>query len=239
MDSIGQVLRKLRRKIRHYGLRSALYVGLLKALGYHRWLNILRAHYVEEVDPAFVHVAPGYAGGFLGPGALATFSRDPAAGISAEAIRYAFSKGDKCYGFHYRGSLRAYGWYATTPTRVTSDLRVHFKRDYVYMYRGFTHASHRGRRLFPIGVTRALRHYRAIGYKGMVLYVEANNLDSLRSCACMGLRLFGSIYIAKLFGRYFIYATRGCARFGFRVEDVSGANADRYGRRAATTRPST
>lgn len=235
MDSIGQVVRKVRKKIRHYGLGNALYVGLLKALGYHRWLNILRAHYVEEAEPAFVQVPPGYAGGFLSPRALATLSHDPAAGISAEAIRYAFGKGDRCYGFQHRGSLRAFGWYATTATRVTSDLRVHFKRDYVYMYRGFTHTSHRGKRLFPIGVTRALRHYRAIGYKGMVLYVEADNLDSLRSCARMGLRLFGTVYIARLFGRCFIYASPGCSRFGFRIEEVS----DTPGHRAATTSPAT
>ena len=97
------------------------------------------------------------------------------------------------------------------------------------MYKAFTHESHRGRRLFPFGVTRALKHYCAAGYKGMVLYVDANNLDSLKSCARMGFRVFGTLYVAKLFGRYLIVATPGCARFGFRVEDVSGPARRRHG----------
>ena len=179
---------------------------------------------MEEVNPAFLGFPRDYAGAFLTPRALGEFARDREAGISEEFLQYSWSKGDKCYGFTHNGALRAYGWYATTPTRVSPGLRVHFSRDYIYMYRGFTNASHRGKRLFPCGMTRALRHYRAAGYKGMLLYVDARNLDSLKSCARMGLRVFGSVYVATVFGRHFIYASPGCARFGFRIEDASDAD---------------
>jgi hypothetical protein len=237
MHGIERLVRNARKKLGHHGLRKTFYFALLKALGYHRWLSVLRGHYVEEVDPAFLRHAGRGVGGFLTPQAIGRFTRDPETGITDEFLRYALSKGDKCYAFTDGGSLSAYGWYATTPTRVSPDLRLHFSRDYIYMYRGFTRESHRGRRLFPTGMTRALRHYRAAGYKGMVLYVEANNLDSLKSCARTGLRVFGTVYVAKLFGRYFVYSTPECARFGFRIEDVSGTEG--IAAHAATTRPST
>jgi hypothetical protein len=221
MDGMKKLLGKARRKIRHHGLGKALYAAVLRVLGQHRLLNVLRCHYLEEVNPAFLLPPRHYVGGFLSPHELADFARDAEASVSEEFLEYALSKGDKCYGFTHDGALRAYGWYASTPTRISRELRLHFSRDYIYMYKAFTHESHRGRRLFPFGVTRALRHYRAAGYKGMVLYVDANNLDSLKSCARMGFRMFGTLYVAKLFGRYLIAATPGCARFGFRVEDVS------------------
>jgi hypothetical protein len=221
MDGMKKLLRKTRRKFRHHGLKKVLYAAVLRVLGQLHLLNVLRCHYLEEVNPSFLLPPRRYVGGFLSPRELAEFARDPEALVSEEFLGYALSKGDKCYGFAHDGALRAYGWYASTPTRISRELRLHFSRDYIYMYKAFTHESHRGRRLFPFGVTRALRHYCAAGYKGMVLYVDANNLDSLKSCARMGFRVFGTIYVAKLFGRHLVMATPGCARFGFRVEHVS------------------
>jgi hypothetical protein len=226
MDRIRRMARSARIDVRRHGLGKALYVAFLKALRYHRWLKILRCHYVEEVNPRFFHLPREYAGSFFAPSALAEFTCDPESGLSEEFAEYAFGKGDKCYGFTHNGALRAYGWYATTPTRVSPELRVHFSRDYIYMYKGFTHESHRGKRLFAIGMTRALSLYRAAGYKGMLLYIDARNLDSLKSCARMGFRIFGSIYVAKILGRSFVYTTPGCSRFRFRIECVPlGASA--------------
>lgn|SRR5262245_42991438 len=223
MDGIAARVAKARTKVGYHGFARTLYAALLRALGHGRWLRVLRCHYVEQVDPAFLRLPPRYVGEFLSPYALAEFAQDPEASLPEEFVSYALAKGDKCYGVTHNGLLRAYGWYATTPTRVSADLRLHFHRDYIYMYKGFTHESHRGNGLYPSGITRALRHYRAAGYEGMVLYVEAHNLDSLKSCARLGLRVFGSVYVAKVLGRYFIFSTPGCARFGFRVEDVSAA----------------
>jgi hypothetical protein len=122
---------------------------------------------------------------------------------------------------------------------VSPHLRIHFSPSYIYMYRGFTHDADRGRRLFAIGISRALKHYLGAGYRGMLLYVDAHNLESLKSCARMGFRVSGFVFIAKLFGRYFIYATPGCSRFHFRIEEVSPEMQPSYMRRATTTRPST
>jgi hypothetical protein len=241
MDIVARSVRKVRRKVFYHGVRNAAWLALLRVLGCDRWLSVLRGHVIEKVDPTLLQDPDGYAGAFLGKRALDAFSRDPETELSEESIRYAMAKGDKCFGFVRHGSLRAYGWYATTPTRVSPDLKIHVARGYVYMYRGFTHASHRGRRLFPTGMSRALRHFLSVGYKGMVLYVDATNLDSLKSCVRMGWRTFGSVYVVKLLGRNFIYATPGCRRFGLRLEDLSAfkatARSDPTPKRAPRRRP--
>jgi len=221
MNSIERFTRKLRRKVVYHGVRNAVWLALLKGLGCDRWICVLRGHFIDEIDPAFTELAQDYAGSFIGERALAKFMRDAEIALPAEFLRYALGKGDKCFGFVRDDALRAYGWYATTPTRVSPELKIHFAHGYVYMYRGYTHASHRGKHLFPAGMTRALRHFRAIGYKGMLLYVDATNLDSLKSCARVGWRVFGTVYVVKLFGRNLIYCSPGCSRYGFRLEDVS------------------
>src|SRR5687767_11293134 len=170
MDRIGRFVRRARTTVRRHGWRKALSAGLLRVLRHRRWLKVLRLHYVEEAQGAFFHLPQGYSGSFVAPRALAEFARDEELGISTEFVQYATGKGDKCYGVTYNGKLCAYGWYATTPTRVSADLSLHFSREYVYMYKGYTHERHRGKRLFPSGMSRALKLYRAAGYKGMLLY---------------------------------------------------------------------
>ncbi len=64
---------------------------------------------------------------------------------------------------------------------------------------------------------RALQH-RSSGLKGMVSYVESTNFDSLKSCARMGCRVFGSVSVVEIEQPQFAYASPGCARFGFRFE---------------------
>ncbi|HYI85673.1 MAG TPA: hypothetical protein VEX61_01125, partial [Burkholderiales bacterium] len=55
------------------------------------------------------------------------------------------------------------------------------------------------------------------GYRGIVSYVESTNFDSLKSCLRMGYGVFGSVYVVRVFGRYFAWASPGCDAFGFRV----------------------
>ncbi len=193
---------------------------MLQTLG-RGWFQVLRGHYVDEINPAYLDIPAPYAAAFHPPRALEEFARDPHTGFSEQFVRQALAQGHKCYGFAHDGALRAYGWYATNPTPVSPELQLHFSRGYVYLYKAFTHEAHRGRRLYPRGMTRALRHYRSIGYKGMLAYVDATNLNSLKSCARTGFRVFGSIYVVKLFGRHFSWSSPGCGRFGFRVEPAS------------------
>ena len=88
------------------------------------------------------------------------------------------------------------------------------------MYKGFTDPRYRGQRLHAIGMTRAMRHYKNNGCKGLVSYVEARNFDSLKSCLRMGYRVFGSVYVTRIFGRYVALSSPGCRRFDFRLRSA-------------------
>jgi hypothetical protein len=86
------------------------------------------------------------------------------------------------------------------------------------MYKGFTRERYRGQRLHAIGKTLALQGYMARGLRGMVSLVEFRNSDSLRSAKRMAARVVGSFFILGVFGHFLIYRTRGCRRFGVRIE---------------------
>jgi len=173
--------------------------------------KILRGVWVQTPNPEFLKVPEPYAAEFLIPAA------DADADLPERFLREAAVRGDACYGIRHGDVLAAYGWYARGPTPVSDELTLHFSRDYVYMYKGFTDPHHRGHRLHAIGMTRALAHYRNLGYRGIVSYVESTNFDSLKSCFRMGYTVFGSVYMVKIFGRWLAFSSPGCWRFGFRV----------------------
>jgi hypothetical protein len=41
----------------------------------------------------------------------------------------------------------------------------------------------------------------------------------------MGYSVFGTVYVVKLFGRYFSFSTPGCSKYEFRVERAAGRAA--------------
>lgn len=203
--------------------------------------KILRGVTIEQPDAAYLAVPKTYSAGFLPAAALRAFAADPANEMSAAFLDSALGKGDECYAICDGDKLAAYGWYATTPTPVGApELQLHFRDEYVYMYKGFTDPRYRGQRLHAIGMTRALHEYRRRGLRGIVSYVESTNVDSLKSCFRMGYRLFGSIYLARLFGRHFAFSSAGCEPFAFRVV-IGQYTAPRAatGQSASTTPPRT
>src|SRR5207245_9056607 len=104
---------------------------------------------------------------FLGAETLRRLGRYPANELPGSFLDEALARGDECYGFLAGETLAAYGWYSRMPTPLElPGLELHFNREYVYMYKGFTHPAHRGRRLHAIGMTRALQHYLASGLRG-------------------------------------------------------------------------
>src|SRR5690606_1517379 len=126
-----------------------------------------------------------------------------------------------CYALLQDGHLAAYSWYSLQPTRIhPPQLILEFDAQHVYMYKSMTHPKHRGRRLYPIGINRALQWYQRCGKSGLVAYVESHNLDSLKPCLRLGYRIFGSIYLVRLRGRYLIRSLPRCRRFGFRLRGL-------------------
>jgi hypothetical protein len=178
----------------------------------------LRGVHVAKPDPAFLATPPHYTASFLARHELVHFADDAAKEMSRAFVDEALRNGAECYAIRDGQTLAAYGWYSARPTPIhPPELVLRFDDSHVYMYKGFTDKRYRGQRLHAIGMTRALQHYLDAGYRGIVSYVESTNFDSLKSCFRMGYQVFGSVYVVRIFGRYFAWASPGCDPFQFRV----------------------
>jgi len=217
-SSVGRVRASL---ARHGATRTAFYFAL-KALNRVVLIRILRGFHIEDPDPAYLGVPEGYRCGFLDERTLAGCCGREEYELTEEFLRRALGKGDECYGIVAGGTLVAYGWYSKTATEVTEGLRLSFDPRYIYMYKGFTHPQHRGRRLHAIGMTKALEAYRQRGHRGLVSFVDADNFDSLKSVHRMGYRCFGSLFVVRILGHYLSLATPGCKEYGFGLETARG-----------------
>ena len=213
------LVQKALRRVRSHGAAAALHFAGLKLINLIVPFKILRGMYMGTPRQAFLSCPPPYEPGLLSAQTLTRLSHDPATELTPHFVRDALAAGDQCYGMRHGERLIAYGWYSTRPTpTVSPELLLHFGPEYVYMYKGFTADRYRGRRLHAIAKTYALRHFVNRGYHGVVSYIESTNFRSLRSNARMGGENFGSIYLVRLFGRWFTFPTPGCKRFGFHIE---------------------
>jgi hypothetical protein len=212
------VVEKARFRLKRHGVRNLLHVLWVRTVNAVLPFKILKGVYVENPDPAFLAAPHGYVPQFLDEAQLRTFAADANNEVSPAFIEASRQNGDQCYAILDGANLAAYGWYARTATPAGSPtLLLHFSDAYVYMYKGFTGENYRGKRLHAIGMTRALHEYRRRGYRGLVSYVESTNFDSLKSCDRMGYKVFGSIYLIRLFGRDFAFSSPGCKAFDFRL----------------------
>jgi hypothetical protein len=212
-------LKNMALKVRRHGLSNTVHALALQALNSIVGLKILRGVYVDQADPAYLACQDPYKPHFLSTQALQDYAADPVSEISPRFLEEAVPSGDQCYAICDGDKLAAYGWYSTRPTPIgLPGLLLHFAPGYVYMYKGFTDSRYRGKRLHAIGMTRALEHYLGKGYAGILSYVESTNFDSLKSCDRMGYKVFGSVFLVRIFGRCFTFSTPGCKAFGFRVQ---------------------
>jgi hypothetical protein len=138
--------------------------------------------------------------------------------MSSGFIDEATARGDECFGIFDGSQLVSFGWYSNQPTPISDTLALHFDRAWMYMYKGYTLRSHRGKRLHGVGMSQALCAYAKRGARGLISYVRSTNFQSLRSTERMGYQIFGEIYTTEPIGRPIIWATPGCAEYDFRVE---------------------
>ncbi|HEV8703104.1 MAG TPA: GNAT family acetyltransferase [Candidatus Polarisedimenticolia bacterium] len=227
----GTAARRIGRSIAKIGLAHTLHDLALRAANRAVLFKILKGMTVERVHAEFLVCPEPYRPMFLDEKMLMEYSRDTANDIPRGFLEEALAKGDECYGILAGDTLAAYGWYSRGPTRIDPpELVLRPGERYIYMYKGFTHPGHRGRRLHAIGMTMALHHYLAKGFKGLVSYVESNNFSSLTSVVRMGYEIFGTVCVLKILGAYRPLASAGWREHGVRIEPaerrfVSGAGA--------------
>jgi hypothetical protein len=209
----------LRDSVDRVGVAGTLHDLGLRAANRVMVLKILRLMSIERANPAFAACPAGYRAMFLTEPMLRDFGRDAVNEMPEAFLDEALAKGDECFGLLAQGRLAAYGWYSSGPTRIDPpDLILHPGGRHIYMYKGFTHVKHRGRRLHAIGMTLALQDYLKRGFNGLVSYVESNNFNSLKSTVRMGYEIFGTIAVLKAFGVHCTRASAGCRARGVRLE---------------------
>jgi hypothetical protein len=213
--------------LKQYGMTKTVADVALRLANRVMFLKVLKCVTIETPNPEFLNCDGNYRGMFLEPELLRKFSAFPEYELPRSFLDRALAKGDECYGFLDGDVLAAYGWYSRKPTETDwRGLMIHFDDEHIYMYKGFTHPNHRGKRLHAVGMSRALEAYLAAHYKGIVSYVEWNNFASLKSCYRMGYTDFGTIYAAAIGGHWMLHCDVGCRRGGFRLANASWSAPD-------------
>src|SRR2546423_3057574 len=212
-----RVLADFRRERAAFGLRSTLREFAFRAIHHGVSFRVLRGMYLAAADARFTRCPPGFTGDFPDSDTLQRVSLDRRYDLPPEFVSEALGRGDACYGVLDGDRVASYGWYTHAPTKISDDLWLHFDQAYVYRYKGLTLEPYRGRRFHAITMARTLEAWRARGYRGLVAYVEANNLSSLKSVYRLGYVTFGRVFILTILGRHFIVNSPGCKAFGFRV----------------------
>ncbi|MDB4969842.1 MAG: Acetyltransferase family protein [Myxococcales bacterium] len=205
---------------RSFGVKAALRELEYRALNKVLPIRILKGMtaVLDDVDRTLFDTG-GFAVRVAGADELraAAAEVDWAKEMPRSFVDHALGRGDECVGIFDGDALVSIGWYARSATSISDSLMLHFDPAWTYMYKGFTLKSHRGKRLHGIGMTFALAHYTKQGARGLISYVEFNNLMSLRSVEKMGYRLFGDIYVARIRGRELFWSTPGCRSYRFQL----------------------
>lgn len=237
MDT-AKVVRHLSDSVSKYGMGATLHDLQCRLVSTVAQFQILRGMIVQlrDVRDPTLFEAPGFEARFVSEDELWKYARDRAHQITTEFLRTALARGDRCYALFDGETLAAYGWYSDLAAPLDEHFVLHFDRGWTYMYKGYTMAAYRGKRLHAVGMCGALRALTDEGRKGLISCVASNNFASLQSVTRMGYRIFGDAYLLRAAGRSFAYATRGCRPYGFRVEPIGEAPLIPR-RTAATTRP--
>jgi len=218
---VQRISAEFRSQASSFGFWSALRAFAIRAIQRVIDFKVLRAMCITVVAPGFLELPAGTSADFLDRETLRRMTAQTKYDLTAEFLDDALAKGDECYAVVDGAEPAAYGWYAHSPTRMSDGMLVQFDPAYVYMYKGLTLDAYRGRRLHAIGMTRALAAYRARGFKGLVSYIESDNLNSLKSAYRTGYVDFGRVFIIRMLGRLMTFRTPGCAAFGFGIAPPS------------------
>lgn len=183
----------------------------VQRLTYVKIFRIMTLH-LADVDPAYLAEVPGFAYRLLDHDSCRKFASDPIYELPESFLDHALENDYKCYAFVQDDVVASYGWIPEKSSAIDDRFLFHHDNTYIQRIRGFTHPNFRGLRLHGFGLVAGLKDYQARGYKGMISVMEAQNYYSRRSLDRIGYETFGMIFVIKLFGRYFIHASKGCKK---------------------------
>ena len=107
------------------------------------------------------------------------------------------------------GMVLSYCWMSDQVTSIGEiEKRIMLADNEVYLYDAFTHAPHRGRKLFPSLLVAALHHLRDRGIYRAIIGVLDENVASRNAINRAGFRLFQKFYSIRIFRYSFLLRGR-------------------------------
>lgn len=206
----------IRDQINRYGYRKTAYDILLK-VAYRTIKGQIFSCFklpADEINKSTLTTpALPYSFGFLELDQLLPLIKPEEMTMTHEFAKNGFTKGDRCFGVVDGDNLAHYSWYSISPTHVLDDLQFQFPTDKVYMFNAFTSQRYRGKKLYPLAVTQAVKSYINQGYKGALTIIAANNYSSISAVEQIGFSAIGKFYVSS-FGGSYVYPSSGCMNNG-------------------------
>ena len=199
-----------------FGVIACVIDIIYKCLNKVTYFKVLRGMTLtlDSIDAQFLDNDSGREGETIS-GSNVSLLISPDIGMNQNFIDGAEKRGDWSYVFREHENVISYGWYSNSDVPIDVLFAISYSDQFTYMYKGFTAAQYRGEKLHAFGMARALRNVTKAGANGLISYVEANNFASLRSCERLGYKIFGSCWLFRIFGRFFVLRSPGCTRFEF------------------------
>ncbi|HYX35611.1 MAG TPA: GNAT family N-acetyltransferase [Oligoflexus sp.] len=194
------------------GVATAMCSVLINRIFYFDHLYLMTLSLVDT-DPSFIQALPQFESGFMSEELIKHFAQNTKYHLHQDFLNCALQNGDHCYGIRQGQELASYGWYSTKATPVTSDFKIHFPPEYVYMHHGYTNPDFRGQRLHAYGMAHALQHFTDRNYKGLMSIVGGENIASLKSTHRLGYRIVGRIYLFACMNHFFVFHDSGTRAF--------------------------
>ncbi|MFC4173468.1 GNAT family N-acetyltransferase [Microvirga sp. GCM10011540] len=204
---------RLRRYVLHHGLFNTFFHLIYRLTNSSVMVLIFRIVTLTrgDVDWSLV-VGSDDRWGFLSEDELIRLSRlDPSLELEDKFLSQAFARGDRCFGFVEDGILGAYAWYSVGPTPIQDFLVAAFDPNYIYMHKAFTSPAFRGRRLYGIGVARAMHALaQERRFEGLISCIQSHNQPSLKALRRIGFKTVGRTGVLGRRRPCVSFSTPGC-----------------------------
>lgn len=113
-----------------------------------------------------------------------------------------FDSGHRCFVARHEKQLISASWAATRRARIYYlDCEISLTPDEVYVYDSFTNPDFRGKSVSAAIRAEIIRHFRAAGYRRMILGTEPENKSNLYAVRKVGFRPFAMMGCMKI-GRW-------------------------------------
>ena len=212
--------------IREFGCLNTIKHYAIELINKITFFRIYRLMMIDQLKPEWLTLDPQYTCRFFNADEVRAYTGHETIDLSDEFLNTALAKGDLCCAILHGHALASYGWYSTQATLLNPHLRLSTADNYTYMYHGYTQQNYRGQRLHAIRVMHGLQAYLRKGaedtnrIKGLIFYVEADNHRSLRSAARLNAQNFGRVVAIRLFGKYHVFHSPGCKKYGIDITAV-------------------